>query len=249
MLKRKFHAGVIINCLLFIVLCSFISYKDLQPLQQGLVQDMVDTSGVDNTDRFTSIEIVEKKTMDFSVNKNAEKFVRDYIKKNGFFIGKTKNRVAPYFAIIDSVFESHGLPVELKYLAYIESGFKPNLVSRSGAIGPWAFMPAAAKQYGLRISKPHDERLDYYKSTKAAAGLLCDLYSKYGDWLLVIAAYNCGPAYVQKAIKCTRSRNYCTLQNYLPKETRSHVKKFIAVHRYFEMDSSLLLSLNKGSDF
>ena len=173
------------------------------------------------------------------LNKNAAPFVKDYIKKNGFFLNKVKDRIHTYFTIIDSVFEQNNLPVELKYLAFIESGFKYNAISWSGAVGPWAFMPKAAKQYGLKISGNKDERLDYYKSTHAAAGLLTDLFARYGDWLLVIAAYNCGPGGVSKAIKRSGSRNYWVLQNFLPEETRKHVKKFIAVHYYFEGHGSV----------
>jgi membrane-bound lytic murein transglycosylase D len=173
------------------------------------------------------------------LNKNAALFVKAYIKKNGFFLNKTKARSAPYFTIIDSVFTENELPDELKYLAFVESGLKLNAYSRSGAIGPWALMPKAAKQYGLKIWGKKDERLDYYKSTQAAAGLLTDLFDKYGDWLLVIAAYNCGPGGVQKAIKKSGSRNYWVLQNFLPEETRKHVKKFIAVHYYFEGHGSV----------
>ena len=174
------------------------------------------------------------------LNKNVAAFVKDYIKKNGFFLGRTKGRNAPYFAIMDSVFERNQLPEELKYLAFVESGLKYNVISWSGAVGPWAFMPKAAKQYGLAISRHNDERLDYYKSTQAAAGLLTDLFAKYDDWLLVIAAYNCGPGGVQKAIKKSGSRNYWSLQNFLPEETRKHIKKFIAVHYYFEGHGSLV---------
>ena len=173
------------------------------------------------------------------LNKNAAPFVKDYIKKNGFFLDRTKDKNRPYFAIIDSVFEQCDLPVELKYLAFIESGLKYNVISWSGAIGPWALMPKAAKQYGLKISKHNDERLDYTKSSYAAARLLTDLFDKYGDWLLVIAAYNCGPGGVQKAIKRSGSRNYWALQNFLPEETRKHVRKFIAVHYYFEGHGSV----------
>ena len=173
------------------------------------------------------------------LNKNAAPFVKGYIKKNGFFLDRAKDRIHPYFTIIDSVFEQFELPVELKYLAFVESGLKYNVISWSGAVGPWALMPKAAKQYGLKIPRHNDERLDYYKSTQAAAGLLTDLFAKYGDWLLVIAAYNCGPGGVQKAIKRSGSRNYWVLQNFLPEETRKHVKKFIAIHYYFEGHGSV----------
>ena len=150
------------------------------------------------------------------LNKNVAPFVKNYIKKNGFFLGKTKKRNAAYFSIMDSVFNQTAIPLELKYLAFIESGLKHNAISWAGAVGPWALMPKAAKQYGLKISQHNDERLNYYKSTNAAAALLTDLYNQYGDWLLVIAAYNCGPGGVQKAIKKSGTRSYWTLQNFLP---------------------------------
>ncbi len=174
------------------------------------------------------------------VNKNVASFVKGYINKNGYFLGKTTKRTARYFKIMDAVFEQNDLPVELKYLAFIESGLNYNAISWAGAVGPWALMQVAAKQYGLKISKQNDERLDYSKSSFAAARLLADLYQKYGDWLLVIAAYNCGPGGVQKAIKKSGSKNYWALQNFLPLETRMHVKKFIAVHYYFEGHGSVV---------
>lgn len=239
MLKRKLYkAGLIISCFIFMAVSSGSRSDNKKsartlPLVHKTGMHQFDSSGL-----CTCIPFIEPgKLTDaprIKLNKNAAPFVKGYIKKNSFFLDKTKNRTAPYFAIIDSVFEQNELPVELKYLAFVESGLKYNAISWSGAIGPWAFMPAAAKQYGLKVSRKNDERLDYYKSTQAAAGLLTDLFAKYGDWLLVIAAYNCGPGGVQKAIKRSGSRNYWALQNFLPEETRKHIKKFIAIHYYFE---------------
>ena len=174
-----------------------------------------------------------------ALNKNASSFVAAYIKKNGFFLGKTSRSNAAHFKIMDAVFKQNEMPVELKYLAFIESGLQRNAGSWAGAVGPWALMPVAAKQYGLKITGHKDERLDYTKSTKAAAALLSDLYTKYGDWLLVIAAYNCGPGGIDKAIKKSGSHHYWTLQKFLPEETRKHIKKFIAVHYYFEGHGSV----------
>lgn len=173
------------------------------------------------------------------INKNAVAFVTAYNKKNGFFLDKAARKVQSYFTIIDSALAQNDMPAELRYLAFIESGLQRNAHSTSGAIGPWALMPAAAKQYGLRIGKK-DERLDYYKSTVAAAKLLNDMYARYGDWILVIAAYNSGPAWIDKAIKRSGSRDYWKLQNFLPVQTRSHVKRFIAMHYHFEGHGSLL---------
>ena len=244
MLKRKFYmAGIIMISFISMAIASSsksVSKKKIVdpavPIRTG--EHHFDSSGLCTCIPFVATDELLNAPR-IQLNKNVAPFVKDYIKKNGYFLGKTKKRNASYFSIMDSVFSQTGIPFELKYLAFIESGLKHNAISWAGAVGPWALMPKAAKQYGLTISKHNDERLNYYKSTYAAAALLNDLYAKYGDWLMVIAAYNCGPGGVQKAIKNSGSRNYWVLQNFLPKETRMHVKKFIAVHYYFEEHGSL----------
>jgi membrane-bound lytic murein transglycosylase D len=141
---------------------------------------------------------------------------------------------------MDSVFNQQGLPVELKYLAIIESRLKTSTVSPAGAVGAWQLMPAAARMYSLKVSAKYDERRDFTKSTVAAAGLLKDLHAKFDDWLLVVASYNCGPGGVLKAIKKSGSRNYWKLQQFLPMETRKHVKRFISTHYYYEQKGSVV---------
>ncbi|MEP7277644.1 MAG: lytic transglycosylase domain-containing protein [Bacteroidota bacterium] len=168
------------------------------------------------------------------LNKNAVRFVRNYIKKNSEELVKIKERSSSPFKTMDAVFHHYGLPVELKYLAVIESELKTSAVSRVGAVGPWQLMPVTAKILGLRVTAANDERRQYTKSTNAAALYLRDLYSEFGDWLLVMAAYNCGPGPVYTAINKSGSRNFWALQAYLPGESREHVKKFIATHYYFE---------------
>lgn len=169
------------------------------------------------------------------LNPMAISFVESFVSRNRKGFLAMKDWAKPYFDMMDEVLTQHGLPKELKYLAVIESGLKHNALSYSGAVGPWAFMPAAAKEYGLKMSRHNDERLDYYKSTHAAARLLTDLYQKYGDWLLVLAAYNGGPGNVNKAIrKAGGSKDFWTLQYHLPQESMNHVKKFIATHYIFE---------------
>lgn len=174
------------------------------------------------------------------LNPMAIGFVQDYISKNKKGFLAMKEWAKPYLGMMDEVLTQHGLPKELKYLAVIESGLKYNANSWAGAVGPWAFMPAAAQEYGLKMSKNNDERLDYYKSTHAAARLLTDLYQRYGDWLLVIAAYNGGPGNVDKAIrKSGGSKDFWTLQYNLPNESMNHVKKFIATHYIFEGEGGI----------
>jgi len=168
------------------------------------------------------------------LNRNAVSFVKDYIRRNDDNLEKIRERGEQHFDMMDSVFNAYGLPIELKYLAVIESELKATATSKVGAKGPWQLMPETAKILGLKITRHYDERTNYRKSTRAAAIYLRDLHKMYGDWLLVLAAYNGGPGLVNSAIKKSGSRNFWKLQNYLPAESRGHVKKFIATHYYFE---------------
>jgi len=176
------------------------------------------------------------------LNKNVSQFVTNYIHDNRQELYTIRQRSRSPFAMIDSVFRRYKLPVQLKYLAVIESDLKATAVSRVGATGPWQLMPQTAQQLGLKVSQANDERKQYYKSTKAAALYLKDLYSEFGDWLLVLAAYNGGPGPVYRAIHKSGSRNFWNLQGYLPAESRVHVKKFIAAHYYFEGQGSVTTS-------
>ena len=173
------------------------------------------------------------------LNPLAVSFVQSYMAKYGKGLRDMRKWAKPYFDLIDNILTQHGLPKELKYLAVIESGLRYNAISWAGAVGPWAFMPAAGRQYGLTVMTGYDERLDYYKSTHAAARMLTDLYQKYQDWLLVVAAYNCGPGNVDKAIKRSGSRDFWKLQYYLPTESMNHVKKFISTHYVFEGEGGI----------
>ncbi len=174
------------------------------------------------------------------LNPMAVSFVENYIARNKKGYQTMKVWGEPYLNLMEQVLLQHGIPGELKYLAVIESGLKANALSRAGALGPWNFMPATARNYGLYVGKSRDERVDYYKSTHAAARMLTDLYSQFNDWLLVIAAYNGGPGNVLKAIrKSGGSRDFWTLQYFLPNESMNHVKKFIATHYIFEGEGGL----------
>jgi membrane-bound lytic murein transglycosylase D len=173
------------------------------------------------------------------LNPRAISFVQDYMDKNTEDLLDMKEWGRPYFNMMDNILGKYGLPRELKYLAVIESRLKRSAVSWAGAVGPWQLMPATARILGLKVSRGHDERTDYYKSTHAAAKYLKDLYTEFGDWLLVIAAYNGGPGNVYSAIRKSGSRNFWNLQYYLPAESRTHVKKFIGTHYIFEGQGSV----------
>jgi membrane-bound lytic murein transglycosylase D len=168
------------------------------------------------------------------LNKKGALFVKKYIKNSKECLVRIRKRSMVPFLIIDSVLKKYHLPVELKYLAVIESELKPSALSHVGARGPWQLMPATAQILGLKTSHQNDERTNYYKSTIAAAKYLRDLYAEFNDWLLVLAAYNGGSKPVYNAIQKSGSKNFWVLQNYLPAESRDHVKKFIATHYYFE---------------
>jgi membrane-bound lytic murein transglycosylase D len=170
----------------------------------------------------------------YQLNPQAISFVEDYIEKNSKSMEGMKDWGKPYFDMMDAILVQHGLPKELKYLAVIESQLKTNARSRAGAVGPWQFMPTTARNMGLKIGKKYDERRDFSKSTHAASKYLTNLFAIYGDWLLVIAAYNGGPGRVNTAIKKSGSTDFWTLQKYLPAESKNHVKKFIAAHYMME---------------
>lgn len=136
-----------------------------------------------------------------------------------------------YMPLFEEALEAQGCPLELKYLPIIESALDPTATSRVGAAGLWQFMVPTGKQYGLEVNSLVDERRDPIKSSHAAARYFQKLYSQFGDWTLVIAAYNCGPTNVEKAIqRAGGSRDYWQIYPYLPRETRGYVPAFIAAN-------------------
>ena len=153
-----------------------------------------------------------------------------------------------YFPMIEDVFDSYGLPAELKYMAVIESALNPNAVSKAGATGLWQFMYSTGRFYGLTINSVVDERRDPVKSTHAAARYIKDLYKIYNDWILVIAAYNCGPGNVNKAIRRSdNKKDYWQIYYRLPRETRGYIPQFVAATyaiTYYEEHNIQPLPLN-----
>jgi len=167
------------------------------------------------------------------LNPSIVTFVKSFINRESDDYSSMKNWGKSYFSLFDKILSKYNIPCQLKYLAVIESSLQPTMVSTAGAVGPWQIMPDEAREYGLRTGK-HDERKDFTKSTTVAAKMLSKLYDHLGDWLLVIAAYNAGEGRVKQAIKKAGSTSFWAIQNFLPAETRNHVKKFIATHYYFE---------------
>jgi len=152
------------------------------------------------------------------------------------YVGRRRNLVeymlgleTVYFPMIEETLDRYGLPIELKYLAVIESALNPTALSRAGAAGLWQFILPTGKLYGLEINSLIDERLDPVKETDAACRLLRDLHKIYNDWTLAIAAYNCGGGNVNKAIRRAGGKtDFWEIYPYLPRETRMYVRFFIA---------------------
>ena len=175
--------------------------------------------------------------MELAYNDIVQRFIDRYSGRLRYSVSYMLGAFNFYVPIFEEALEAYQLPLELKYLPIIESALNPKAVSRVGAGGLWQFMPATAKQYGLTINSLVDERRDPVKASYAAAHLLSDLYRIFGDWNLVIAAYNCGPQNIKKAIQRHRTakgrtddeaitaedKDYWQLYPYLPAETRGYV--------------------------
>jgi len=169
--------------------------------------------------------------MEMAHNNVVQNFIDRYAKRLRGTISYCLGAGNFYMPIFEEALEAYQIPLELKYLPVIESALNPRAVSRVGATGLWQFMLATGKQYNLKINSLVDERRDPIKASYAAANLLSDLYKVFGDWNLVIAAYNCGPGNVSKAIQRSGgSKDYWQIYPYLPRETRGYVPAFIAAN-------------------
>lgn len=169
--------------------------------------------------------------MEMPYNSVVQKFIDQYSGRLRRTVSYALGAGNFYIPIFEEALDYYGLPLELKYLPVIESALEPKAKSPAGAVGLWQFMLATGKRYDLKVNSLIDERQDPYKSSWAAARYLRDLYKIYRDWNLVIAAYNCGPTNVNKAIHRANSvRDYWTIYPYLPSETRGYVPAFIAAN-------------------
>lgn len=172
--------------------------------------------------------------IDMPFNSIVRSYIERYTKRGRAQVAALLGLSLYYMPIFEQALEEEGLPMELKYLPVIESGLDPNAVSKHGAAGLWQFMVGTGKGLGMEVSSLVDERRDPYISSKKAARYLKDLYNSYGDWSLAIAAYNCGPGAVNKAIRRAggeeAQKDFWAIYNYLSPETRGYVPMFIAAN-------------------
>ena len=174
--------------------------------------------------------LARQTTIPLTFNTHVKSFIELYANRRRQQSSRMLGLSYVYFPMFEEYLAKYNLPLELKYLAMVESALNPTAGSKAGAKGLWQFMLATGKDYGLRVTTLLDERYDPMKETVAACQFLQSLYARYGDWFLVLAAYNSGPGTVNKAIiRAGGVKNYWAIWPYLPKETRGYVPAFIAV--------------------
>lgn len=225
-----------LNAIYISFVCTIFSFRvdsTVAPLNNHTVKDSIDSSKLFKN-LINSPVYDPSKPFPITLNPKVKLFVEDYTRAQSKGYEDMKTWGQQYFNIYDKILSQSNLPVQLKYLSVIESSLQANMISNKGAVGPWQLMPDEANRYGLRVSGTIDDRTDFIKSTEVASKILKDLYNEFGDWLLVIAAYNAGEGAVKNAIAKSGSKDFYELQYNLPEETRDHVKKFIGTHYIFE---------------
>ncbi len=164
-----------------------------------------------------------------------QSYIKGYMLRNRDKAEKILGRAPAYLPMFEAELRRQGLPDDLKYLAIVESALDPTALSRSGAGGLWQFMPGTGQMYGLTVNNTVDERGDPEKATRAAVQFLKDEYERFGDWSLVLAAYNGGPGRVRRAMRRSGKKDFWEMRKFLPRETRNYVPAFVAatyLHKY-----------------
>lgn len=203
---------------------------------QGIQEETISTNyQFDYIPDFTYDQVAQKikemeTEMPFELNERIFSFINYFVVRNRDYTRMVMEREATYFPLFEKVLAENHMPTDIKYLAIIESGLNPRAKSRVGAMGLWQFMPATGRMYNLQANFDIDDRMDPELSTDAAAKYLKSLYSMFGNWELALAAYNCGPGNVRKAIRRSGGKKtFWGVYDYLPRETRSYVPQFQAM--------------------
>ncbi len=211
-------------------------------IDSSLIINPQDTVGKIVIDSFSTellkerIALLDSQTpFNFEYNPSLEKIIKHYLKNRPETLANLMGRAKYYFPIFEEYLAKYDIPMELKYLAIVESALIPNAKSRVGAKGLWQFMYGTGLEYNLKVSSYVDERSDPIKSTEAACRYLSKLYSIFNDWDLALAAYNSGPGNVNKAIRRSGGqKNYWNIRHYLPRETAGYLPAFYATYYIFE---------------
>ena len=168
--------------------------------------------------------------MPFELNDRIFSFIQYFTVRNRDYTKMVLARKDKFFPMFEKTMRKHEMPEEIEFLSIIESGLDPKIKSRVGAMGLWQFMPATGRMYGMHVNNDIDDRMDPEMSTDAAAKYLKSLYRMFGNWEVALAAYNCGPGNVRKAIRRSGGKTtFWEIYNYLPKETRGYVPQFQAM--------------------
>lgn len=186
--------------------------------------------------------------MPFELNETIFAFINYFTVRNREYSKMTLARKEIYFPLFEKELKEHDMPEEIKYLAIIESGLNPKAKSRVGAMGLWQFMPATGRVYDLHVTRDVDDRMDPELATEAACRYLKSLHRMFDDWELALAAYNCGPGNVRKAIRRSGGkRTFWGIYNWLPRETRGYIPQFQAIMYVFNYADEHNLILEDGT--
>ena len=212
---------------MLVLSCNFVSGNN-SPFSNYITDNGVEPEEI-NTDpdlrtKIQNLDIPFKPKYSKDLREKIENYIKTYRKKTSRVLGLS----SIYFPVIEEYLKENNIPDAFKYLPVIETDLNPRAVSPDGALGIWQFMPSTGAIYGLTSNQYVDQRCDIHRSTEAASQYLKKLYDIYGDWALVLAAYNAGPGRVNSAIKKALSNNYWVIEKYLPEQTRNYIPNFIA---------------------
>lgn len=213
---------------------SFAQEQGLAYLAESRLDDTTQTTKRQNLQE--SLKVLDKKTIfDVAYHPSLESVIHMFLTEKRDLMERMLFRSQYYFPLFEQELDAQGMPLEIKYLAMVESALNPTAKSRVGATGLWQFMYDTGKMYGLEVTNYVDERQDPVKSTQAAVRYLKKLHQIFGDWNLALAAYNSGPGNVNKAIRrAGGNKNFWAIRPYLPKETSGYVPAFLASMYIFE---------------
>jgi membrane-bound lytic murein transglycosylase D len=223
-------------------------YDDMYNYVSNLETDSLKQRTIDTDVLKERLELLNQKTpFNIAYNPSLERVIQSFLLRRHEFMERMITASQFYFPMFEQELDNYNIPLEIKYLAIVESALNPRAKSRVGATGLWQFMYSTGKMYGLDVSSYVDERSDPIKSTAAACKYLSKLYETFGDWDLALAAYNSGPGNVNKAIRRSGGyTNYWNIRRNLPRETAGYVPAFLATMYLFEYANEHGIKLNKA---